>query len=239
MSGQVSSNQQGAFTTPVNGASGDAAVVLGNDNALRLKYNAHDADATVHVQSSVLASRPAAGTAGRFWWTSDGLRLYYDTGAAWSEVAYVPYVAGIGTITGQLICPDIASNSGGTPLTLHNGATLVGTFSATAATLPFTLTVAGPVQKATGTTGSVANTAGAAIVGFASLADGAYLATVSQVGSPANKAIGLYVVGGGTGSHTQIATNGGLTLLTNSGNLELANNTGGAGTFTWAYVRLV
>lgn len=234
----VQSYQQGAFVTPVNGGSGDAAVVLGNDNAVRLKFNSHDADASIHVQSSVLASRPAAGTAGRFWVTSDGLRLYYDTGSVWTEVAYVPYVAGVATITGQLIVPDVASNSGGTPVTVHNGATLVATFSSTAATLPFNLAVAGAVQKATGTTGSVANTTNAAIVGFGSLADGAYLVTVSQVGTPANKAIGLYVVGGGTGSHTQLATAGGLTLVTVSGSLELANNTGGAGTFTWAYVRL-
>lgn len=89
MPGSVSSYQQGAFTAPVNGTAGDATQVLSNDNTLRAKYNSHDADATIHVQSSTLAARPAAGVVGRFWLTTDGLRLYYDNGVTWTEVAYV------------------------------------------------------------------------------------------------------------------------------------------------------
>jgi len=100
--------QQGTFTTPVNGDTNDASVVVANDNATKTKHNSHDNDATIHVQSSSLAARPAVGTAGRTWITSDGLRVYYDTGAAWSEVAYLPTVGGAvvgnvsitGTLTG-------------------------------------------------------------------------------------------------------------------------------------------
>lgn len=96
----VNSWQQGAFTTPINGTTNDASVVLSNDNAVRGKYNSHDADPGIHLQSSVLASRPAAGTAGRKWLSTDGLRVYYDTGAAWSEIAYLPLAGG--TVTGAV-----------------------------------------------------------------------------------------------------------------------------------------
>lgn len=98
MPGSVSAYQQGTLTTPVDGDPGSAAVVLSNDNAVATKHNSHDADATIHVQSSALAGRPAAGTAQRFWVTTDGRRLYLDNGASWDEVAYLPSVGG--TVTG-------------------------------------------------------------------------------------------------------------------------------------------
>lgn len=90
----VASYQQSAFSTPINGATADASVVLANDNNLRTAYNNHDADGGVHLQSSTLASRPAASVAGRKWFTTDGLRLYFDTGSVWSEAAYLPLVGG-------------------------------------------------------------------------------------------------------------------------------------------------
>jgi hypothetical protein len=99
-SGTVGSWQQGSFTSPVNGQSGDASVVLGNDNATVAKHNSHDNDATIHVQSSVLASRPGFGTAQRVWVTTDGLRAYVDSGSAWNELAYLPLAGG--TVTGAV-----------------------------------------------------------------------------------------------------------------------------------------
>lgn len=80
------------FTSPVNSAGGvNANLVRGNDNVLRNAYVAHDADATIHVQSSTLAARPAAGVVGRKWMTVDGtsVRMWYDTGATWVESANV------------------------------------------------------------------------------------------------------------------------------------------------------
>lgn len=68
-------------TGPVN-----ANVVRGNDNLLRLALNAHDANDALHVQSSALESRPAAGTEGRLWATpylSDEFQLWYDDGSQW------------------------------------------------------------------------------------------------------------------------------------------------------------
>lgn len=77
------------FTSPVNGTSPiDANSVRGNDNTLRSAYVDHDADPGIHVQSSTLAARPAAGSAGRKWITADtnSYRLWYDDGTLWNEV---------------------------------------------------------------------------------------------------------------------------------------------------------
>ncbi len=85
-----------AFTSPVNGDPLNATVVVANDNTTRSAYVDHDSDSGIHVQSSLLAARPAAGTAGRKWMTTDtgDVSLWFDTGAAWEEIAYVPSVGG-------------------------------------------------------------------------------------------------------------------------------------------------
>jgi hypothetical protein len=92
------------FTSPVNGTTPiDANSVRGNDNTLRSSYNNHDADPGVHLQSSALASRPAAGTAGRKWLSNDtgSYRLWYDDGTTWQELTYLS--GGGGTISGSLL----------------------------------------------------------------------------------------------------------------------------------------
>jgi hypothetical protein len=91
----VGSHSVAAFVNPSNGDALDATVVKGNDNTLRTAYVNHDADPGVHVQSSVLASRPAAGVVGRKWMTTDGgVRLWYDTGSVWEEVSYLQQSSG-------------------------------------------------------------------------------------------------------------------------------------------------
>lgn len=140
MAGTVAQYQQGAFITPVNGATADASVVLSNDNTLRAKYNSHDADPTIHLQSSALASRPAAGTASRVWITTDGKRLYLDSGSAWDEVDYLNQTAG-GTVAGAVtlsasLTAAAASFSGAvtmaSTLAVTGGATLGSSGSAAA-----------------------------------------------------------------------------------------------------------
>lgn len=84
MSTTINNHQQASLTTPINGTSPiDATQVTGNDNAIATTYNAHDADPGIHIQSSVLASRPAAGSTGRIWFTSDTLQFSYDNGSSW------------------------------------------------------------------------------------------------------------------------------------------------------------
>lgn len=90
------------FPSPVRASSIDANVVRGNDNQLQGKLNAHDEDPTIHVQSSTLANRPAAGEAGRTWVTDDGTTVthWYDDGTNWIELASdAPYVAVVDAIT--------------------------------------------------------------------------------------------------------------------------------------------
>jgi hypothetical protein len=104
MPGLVGQNPVAPFTTPVDGDDLLAAVVVSHDNSTASALTAHDADATIHLQSSTLAARPAAAIAGRKWITTDGLRVYYDTGGAWSEIAYLPLVGG--TLSGDITIPN-------------------------------------------------------------------------------------------------------------------------------------
>lgn len=137
--------QQGAYTSPATGESLDASVVLGNDNNTRTKFNSHDSDTGIHLQSSVLASRPAAGTAGRKWLTTDGLRVYYDTGAAWSEIAYLPSVGG--TVTGG-----VTISSGGLTISA-GGLTVTGAIAFNSALTATTGTFSGVLAPNGGITG--------------------------------------------------------------------------------------
>lgn len=100
--GLVGANAIDPFTAPTNGAIDDADIVRGNDNSLRAAMNDHDTDATIHFQSSVLAARPVAGRTGRLWFTADERRIWYDTGAAWQEIAYAKLASPTftGTVTG-------------------------------------------------------------------------------------------------------------------------------------------
>jgi hypothetical protein len=100
------------FTTPVNGDDLDAAVVVSHDNTTAAALTSHDADGTIHLQSSTLAARAGAGIVGRKWLTTDGLRVYYDTGAAWSEIDYLCKTAG-GTVAGATTFSAAATFNGG------------------------------------------------------------------------------------------------------------------------------
>ncbi|MGN6205987.1 hypothetical protein [Humibacter sp.] len=212
----VSSHQQGAFSNPQNGQTGDAAVVLANDNALRATTNAHDADATIHIQSSVLASRPAAGTAGRPWITTDGLRFYMDSGSAWGELAYLPLVGG--TLTGPL--------TGG--LTVSTGGVTV---SASGITVTGNSTIAGTLGSLTGLTvggsGITVSAGGVAITGNSNITGTLGSLTGLTVGGSGItvSAGGIAVNAGTTAVQALTATTGTFstsTGLTTVGRLEFA-----------------
>jgi len=98
MPGLVGQFPVSAFTDPQSGQQKNVSVIRGNDNTVGTAITGHDASATIHVQSSTLASRPAAGTAQRFWVTTDGKRLYFDNGTTWDEVTYVTRVGGAGNL---------------------------------------------------------------------------------------------------------------------------------------------
>lgn len=102
MAETTSQHQQSAFSNPQNGQTPiDADQVTANDNALRVAYNAHDADGGIHLQSVAAASLPSAGTAGRKYLTTDTLRIFYDTGSVMAEIDYLNQTQG-GTVAGNV-----------------------------------------------------------------------------------------------------------------------------------------
>lgn len=140
-------HQQTSFANPSNGDTLDATIVKANDNAIVSTYNSHDADETIHVQSSTVAGREAAGVTGRLWFTSDDLRLAYDTGSIWSaltvDAAHISTgtiatarlagsytgITGLGTVTaGTWNATTIGIAYGGTGVTTTptNGQLLIG-----------------------------------------------------------------------------------------------------------------
>lgn len=138
--GLVGQDTISTFTSPVNGVSPiDANIVKGNDNTIKTAFNTHDADATIHFQSSTNASRPVAAVAGRKWMDSDTYRIYYDDGAAWHEIAY--FSSSGGTITGNLsivgtlgVTSDFAVNTSKFTVAAASGNTVVaGTLGVTGA----------------------------------------------------------------------------------------------------------
>ena len=89
MATTVGQHAVSTFSTPQNGDALNADIVRGNDNTLRAQYVDHDADPGIHVQSSSLASRPAASVAGSGakWINSDyPQKLWISDGTNWDEV---------------------------------------------------------------------------------------------------------------------------------------------------------
>lgn len=87
----VGDNTLRPFTLPVLGASAASlgGIVRSNDNILRQAHNAHAIDTVAHVQSGLLAARPAAPDIGTTYLSTDigseGVYLY--TAAGWVTVA--------------------------------------------------------------------------------------------------------------------------------------------------------
>jgi len=145
-----------AFTNPSNGDPLDATVVKANDNSVRGAYVDHDSDGGIHLQSSSLAARPIAGTAGRKWLTTDAgsVKLWFDTGAAWEEISYVP-TTGNPSFTNATLVGTTTNNgviTGGTlsPSTLNLPAgTVIGSGTLSNATLSGTTTNSGTISGGT------------------------------------------------------------------------------------------
>lgn len=149
------------FTSPTNGTSPiDADEVRDNDNAVRTAYNAHDEDTGIHVQSSTLGARPAAGTQGRKWISVDSVsaptqvQLNYDGGSAWYALNYFPgavtvaaggiAVTGNSTITGTLGgLTGLTVASGGAAITGNSTITGVTTVTAASSEVDIFLTRTG------------------------------------------------------------------------------------------------
>ena len=130
-----------AFATPVNGGALSADVVRANLNTLQAAYDAHDDDPGIHVQYSLIAARPAAGTEGRKWLTldTDGrLQFWRDNGAAWVEVTGLPFA----TTDGQPALYDAGNSGTSLAIDWENGPVQKVTLTGNA-TLTFTNGVSG------------------------------------------------------------------------------------------------
>ena len=129
-----------AFTNPSNGDPLNATVVKANDNTVRGAYVDHDNDGGIHVQSSLLASRPSAGTAGRKWLTTDtgSVKLWFDTGSAWEEISYLTASSNLnasnlasGTIPDARFPAVLPAVSGANLTNLPSSAAAAGTLTGT------------------------------------------------------------------------------------------------------------
>ena len=214
----VGSHSVAAFVNPSNGDALDANVVKGNDNTLRAAYVTHDADSGVHFQSSVLASRPAAGVAGRKWLTTDdGPKLWYDTGSVWTEIGYVPTT---GTAVVSALQVSGALEVDGTTLTVDATNDRVGVGTATPG-------VALDVVGTTRTSNGLTVTAGGVIVS----AGGMAVTGNSTVTGTLGGLTGLTVASGGL-----TVTSGGVTVtsggVTVTGNSTITGTLGGVTTLT-------
>ena len=161
MAETVGQHSVAAFTSPVNGTSPiDANTVKGNDNTIRSAYVDHDADPGIHVQSSTLASRPTANSAGRKWMTADSgvIRLFYDDGTNWYEADYLRTTGG--TISGNLAVTGTLGVTGVTTLTAQPILS-----SLTASQAVFTDASKGLVSNAITGTGNVVMSASPTLTG--------------------------------------------------------------------------
>lgn len=111
MAQTVAQHAHSTITDPANGSSLSSSTIRTMANALRVSYNDHDSDSGIHFQSSVAASRPAAGTAGRKWFDSDTLRIYFDNGSSWDEAAYVRAAAANTFTAAQVISAGSTTNA--------------------------------------------------------------------------------------------------------------------------------
>ncbi len=87
--GQISQHQADPITVPIAGDGLTSAVVVATQNGTADSYNEHDADSTIHALSGTLAQRPAFGSAGTKYTTTDSPRqVWLDTGTAWVQLDY-------------------------------------------------------------------------------------------------------------------------------------------------------
>ena len=212
----IGSHSVAAFVNPSNGDALDATVVKGNDNTLRAAYVTHDADPGVHLQSSTLASRPAAGVVGRKWLTTDdGPKVWYDTGSIWTEIGYVPST-GTAALSNVTISGSLAVDT--TTLVVDDANNRVGVGTATPGVA---LDVVGEIRASNGLTVSGG---GAAVTGNITATG-----SISSSGNT-NVAGSLNVLNNASVAGNLTVSTGNITVST--GNITVSSGTVTATTFS-------
>lgn len=227
----VGSHQQAPVTIPVNGTSPvDADEVRLNDNAIITNYNAHDNDGTLHVQSSSLATRPLAGTAGRLWFVTDSSQLFYDNGVSWVTlkldasslttgtvptarvVGAYDNITSVGTLDDLTVTGPVTAGSFAGPLTGNVTGNVTGNAdTATALSSARTVQLTGDVTGTTSTDLSAGATVSTSYTATVPVAKGG----TGLTGTPTD---GQLPIGNGTG-YT-------LATLTAGNNMQVVNAAG-------------
>jgi len=218
---------------------------------VRSAYVDHDADPGIHVQSSTLALRPAAGTAGRKWMTVDGtvVRYWYDTGSVWVEgtaagLSSAQTIALTGDVTGS-VSTDLSTGAS-IATAIGAGVIVNADINATAAiadTKLATISTAGKVSNSA-TTATNANTASTIVARDASgnFSAGTITATLngaapagslsgatlaSGVTASSLTSVGTITTGTWSASTIAVARGGtGATTIPTNGQLLIGNGTG-------------
>ena len=184
MPNTVAQHAVATFTSPVNGTTPiDANTVRGNDNTTRTSYNNHDADPGIHLQSSTLASRPVAGTAGRKWITADtgSYRVWYDDGTTWQEVTYLS--GGGGTISGNLLITGTLGVTGLITATGGVSGNVTGNLTGNASTATALATARNINGVSFNGTADITVTAAAGTLSGSTLASGVTASSLTSVGT--------------------------------------------------------
>jgi hypothetical protein len=233
MANTVAQYAVATFTSPVNGSSPiDANTVRGNDNTTRISFNSHDADPGIHLQSSTLASRPVAGTAGRKWITADtgSYRVWYDDGTNWQEVTYLSGAGG--TITGNLLITGTLGVTGVITATAGVTGNLTGN-ATTATTLQTARTINGVSFNGSA---DITVTAAAGTLTGATLASNVLASSLTSVGTLANLTVTNTITGavsGNAGTATTLATARNINGVSFNGSADITV-TAAAGTLSGA-----
>ena len=216
MPNTVAQHAVATFTSPVNGTTPiDANTVRGNDNTTRTSYNNHDADPGIHLQSSTLASRPVAGTAGRKWMTADAgsIRIWHDNGTAWEEASYLS--GGGGTISGSLLITGTLGVTGLITATGGVSGNVTGNLTGNASTATALATARNINGVSFNGTADITVTAAAGTLTGSTLASGVTASSLTSVGTL-----------------TALTVSGNLTVDTNTLFVDAVNNAVGIGTTT-------
>ena len=99
----VGGNQVRPFVSPMVGQPITANDVRGNDNVLRERFNAHDADPTIHIQSGTLANRPATLPDGSTYFATDTQDAYTRIGGVWVQTTWAHWYGDFYDTTDQPI----------------------------------------------------------------------------------------------------------------------------------------
>lgn len=111
------------FVSPFSGAQpATSNDVRGNDNQLRVSHNAHDADASIHVQSGILANRPATSANGSTYYATDTGDTFSMVAGSWVQSGWAHWYGMVYSTTDQTA----AAINTGYAATFTNSAVLRG-----------------------------------------------------------------------------------------------------------------